>query len=153
MSSRRVATIHLREAATTATMAAAGVTFENFSDSGDSIDTYLERLERHFLAIDLSDSDENANRRKAILLSSIGAETYKVLKDLCYPNAPAQKTYAEIGQFLTNHYKPNILGIAERFRFHSTKQLPTQTISAYAAHLQNMAATCEFVGDQLKDAL
>ena len=63
---------------------AGSVKFEEFS--GDDVESYIERLEQHLIAWELDGDDEvTKKKRKAILISSIGGETYRVLKDMCYP--------------------------------------------------------------------
>ena len=65
--------------------------FESFDTSVGDIDSYLERLEMHFLANDIVDNEGNATKKKA---SSIGADAYRILKDICFPAVPTEKTYA-----------------------------------------------------------
>ena len=50
-----------------------------------------------------------------ILLSSIGAPTYALLRDLLAPGAPGTKSLAEISATLTQHFEPKRAVIAERF--------------------------------------
>ena len=60
---------------------AGSVKFEEFS--GDDVESYIERLEQHLIAWELDGDDEvTKKKRKAILISSIGGETYRVLKDV-----------------------------------------------------------------------
>jgi len=125
--------------------------FEEFT--GDNIDNYLERLSQHFIALDLDGDDETkVKKRKAILLSSIGGETYGVLKDLCFPDVPGTQTYAQLETNLRNFYAPKKLAVAERYRFHTTKQQSGQSISEFAAHLKKVASSCNF-GNNLQDNL
>ena len=128
-------------------MAGIGIKFEEFTD-GD-IDTYLERLTQHFIALDLSNA-ENVTKRKAVLLSSVGGKNYRILKDLSFPDNPATKTYEQLEALLRGYFTPKRLEVAERFRFHNYKQLVDQSVSAYAAHLKKLASTCGFVGDQIQ---
>jgi len=120
--------------------------FEEFG--GDDIECYLERLSQHFIALEL-DGDEEAKKkkRKAILLSCVGGVTYKVLKDLCFPDTPASRTYEQLETNLKNFYAPKRLAVAERFRFHSTRQLSGQSINEFAAQLKKAASACNFGND------
>ena len=133
-------------------MASPTTVFEEFKQSGD-IECYLERLNQHFIALDILITADTAARRRAILLSSIGAETYKTLRDLCFPDAPHEKDLGTLVDLLKKHYKPHRLVVAERFRFHSFKQGVGQTITEYAAQLKELATHCHFEGDQLKQSM
>ena len=82
-----------------------------------------------------------------------GSLTYRVLKDLAFPDAPNKKTFAQLATLLRGHFKPTRLKVAERYRFHSAFQKPGQTIAAFVRDLKKLAGTCEFTNDQLKDSL
>ena len=41
--------------------------------------------------------------KKAIFLSSVGAETYKLLKSLLVPSKPSDKTFQELVRMIKNH--------------------------------------------------
>ena len=67
---------------------------------------YIERIEQLFLANEWEEiilTTENAaavkkrnDKRKAILLSLIGPETYSLLRNLVSPSRPSEKSYKEI---------------------------------------------------------
>ena len=68
-----------------------GVQFEPFDIRVGDIESYLERLEMHFLTNDIAEIEVNATKRKAILLSSIGAEAYRILKEYLFPRGTDRK--------------------------------------------------------------
>ena len=127
--------------------------FESFDISVGDIESYLERLEMHFLASNIAESEGNATNRKAILLSSIGADAYRILKDICFPEAPTEKTYAALASELKKHFKPKRLAVAERFHFNTVQQQQGQTIAEFVAQLKKLSTYCEYTGDQLKESL
>ena len=58
---------------------------------------YVERL-GHIL-------DANGiDKKRSILLSTIGPAPYKLLTSLISPNKPGEKSYEELVTFLTKHY-------------------------------------------------
>ena len=61
-----------------------------------------------------ADSAES-HKRRAILISVIGAKAYDVLSDLCSLTPPSEKMYAQLTTILTNHFAPKKLVIAERY--------------------------------------
>ena len=70
--------------------------FDQFSSEEEDIDSYLERLQEYFIAYDINDGTEHAAKRRAILLTSIGSVSYRVLKDLSFPDAPNTKTFERL---------------------------------------------------------
>jgi hypothetical protein len=129
------------------------VPFEEFNPQDGDIECYLERLEQYFIANDIKNESENEPKRKAILLSSVGSETYRTLKDLCFLQKPSEKNFKSLSDELKGHFKPKRLLVAGRFQFHSEKQQPVQSVLDFATHLKKMAASCKFVGDQIKESL
>ena len=134
-------------------MAAGKIQFELFDTNSGDIESYLERLEMHFLANDVADNEDTAAKSKAILLSSIGSDAYRTLKDICFPTAPTAKSYTTLTNELKKHFKPKRLAVAERFRFNTAQQQPGQSISEFVAQLKKLVAHCEYTGDQLKESL
>ena len=134
-------------------MASGKIQFESFDTQSGDIESYLERMEMHFIANDVAESEENAAKRKAILLSSIGSDAYRILKDICFPTAPTAKSYTELTNELKKHFKPKRLAVAERFRFNTVQQQPGQTVSEFVAQLKKLSTYCEYTGDQLKESL
>ena len=92
-------------------------------------ESYLERLQEYFIAYDVKSDTETAAKRRAILLTSIGSNTYRVLTDLSYPDAPNTKTFDQLATLLRSHYKPTRLKVAERYRFRSASQRPGNPLS------------------------
>jgi len=127
--------------------------FDQFSSEEEDIDSYLERLREYFIAYDIKDGTEHAVKRRAILLTSIGSVSYRVLKDLSFPDAPNTKTFEQLATLLRGHYKPTRLKVAERYRFHSANQRPGESITDFVRELKKLAGTCEFTNDQLQDSL
>ena len=68
-------------------MAAGKIQFKPFDTNAGDTESYLECLEMHFLANDVADNEDNVAKRKAVLLSSIGSDAYRILKDICFPTA------------------------------------------------------------------
>ena len=73
-------------------MARRSAVFEEFDTQDGDIESYLHRIDQYFIAMDISDTEETAAKRRAILLSSVGTNVYKTLRDLSYPQRPTGKT-------------------------------------------------------------
>ena len=92
---------------------------EEFDLDSTNIDRYLERLEQYFVANGVPEDSTDRHKRRATLISVMGAKAYDVLSDECSPSTPSQKTYAQHATILKDHFAPKKLVIAERYRFHN----------------------------------
>ena len=139
---------------------------EKFSGKGEEFDTYLERLQFYFTANDLGDitpTDNNAaqvlarqEKRKSILLSVIGSDTYSLLRTLISPTRPAEKTFDEITTVLLEHFSPKPSAIVCRYKFYLRNRLPTESVAEYMSELRKLAENCDFkdyLTDMLRDRL
>ena len=91
---------------------------EAFDEANEEWGTYFERVEQYFLANEIEE-----DKQVPAILSLIGSKTYGLLRSLCSPAKPSQKTFTEILKILEEHLSPKPLVIAERFRFHKRSQL------------------------------
>ena len=64
---------------------------ESFDETQEKWETYVERVEKFFLANNIDDG-----HKVPTLLSLIGGKTYSLLRDLLTPEKPAAKSFQEI---------------------------------------------------------
>ena len=65
--------------------------FDQFDAESEDIESYRERLQEYFTAYDIEDNEDNAAKGRAILLTSIGSNCFRVLKDLAFPTLLTRK--------------------------------------------------------------
>ena len=111
-------------------------------------DVYVELMESFFQANDI-DSDE---KRRAVLLSTIGSCTYTVLRNLTAPKAPLEKPLKDLLKLLKEHYAPRPNPIVQRCKFYSRNRQSAERIPVYFSELRALAEQCEFA-DYLDTAL
>ena len=139
---------------------------EKFSGKGEEFDTYLERLDFYFTANDLAEITPAAGnddavaarleKRKSILLSVIGPDTYSLLRTLCAPTRPADKTFKQITDILKEHFSPKPSEVVCRFKFHTRSRQPGESVAAFMSELRRLAEHCNFnnyLTDMLRDRL
>src|SRR2546425_12279200 len=107
--------------------------------SGEEVSSWLEQLEAAMSVCGVADDD-----RVTYLIAVIGAEGYKALKELAYPDAPSNITYVTASRLLTRHYEQHVVLIAERAKFHQRVQQPGESIKDYFLALKKLASTCDF---------
>ena len=120
---------------------------DEFKPEVESWSAYVERMELLFEAHGVGD-----DKKVPVLLSSVGATTYGLVRNLVQPEKPREKTFAQIVTILKDYYEPKPLVIAERFRYRKCVQKSNQTATEYAAELRQLATNCDF-GDRLDEAL
>lgn len=134
-------------------MAAHGLRFDSFNPNSGDIDAYFEQLAQFLIANDLPEHADNNVKRRAILLCSIGADAYKTLSDLCLPDKPSDKSFAQIQDALSKFYKPKASKVSYRYQFNTLVQQQGQSVSDFANALKQLAAKCGYAGDALKENL
>ncbi|KAJ8931364.1 hypothetical protein NQ314_015731 [Rhamnusium bicolor] len=102
-------------------------------NSTEDFSLYLERLEQYFIA-NFIDED----RKVAVLLTVIGSHTYRILRDLCDPVLPKNKSFDELCERELNSTK---LG----------RMQPSPSMKWYA-RIKNLAIPCSF-GNLLEEIL
>ena len=119
-----------------------------FDSSQEDWIEYIERLENYFVANEVTDE----GKRRAILLTAVGRQTYHVIRNLAVPRSPKELTYAEIVETVTTHYNPKPSPIIKRFDFNTRCQEEGESIANYIAALRSIAEHCDY-GETLNDML
>ena len=115
---------------------------------GDKIDEYHQRFLLYCTANNIVDAD----KMKAIFLTTVGGTTYSILSNLVSPVKPQDKTLDELITLLKNQYEPRKIVIAERFKFYKRQQKEGESSANYLAELRRLAKDCEFA-DSLNTAV
>ena len=113
---------------------------------------YVKRLEYYFLANGITAAD----KKRAILISVMGSDAYRLLRSLISPSKPSKKSFAQIMEVLKDHYNPQPSEIMQRFHFHSRAQKSGEKVATYLAELRGIAEHCNFgasLDDMLRDRL
>lgn len=114
---------------------------------GDDWEVYSERLEQYMLANKIED-DEYV----AVLLTAIGPQVYKTLRDLCDPKRPKELKYKELVEILSKQFSPSVPVIRKRIEFYDMKQAVNESINNWYVRIKDASTSCKF-GKQLEDKL
>ena len=82
--------------------------------------SYIEQMAEFFLANDIKED----RKKVAILISTVGSQTYELLKDLYSPDKPNAKSFEALVTCLQNRLQPQPTIIVERYKFHQRNQKP-----------------------------
>ncbi|XP_064462523.1 uncharacterized protein LOC135373217 [Ornithodoros turicata] len=107
---------------------------------GSNWTSWRERLEFLFAANEIQDPA----KKRALLFTFCGEETYNKVRDLLHPLTPSQVPFHEIMQRLSRHFETGPSELLGRWRFHKRDQLAQETITEYADALRALAKDCNF---------
>lgn len=113
---------------------------DEFDGTRDDWLQYIERLEHFFVANGIDATD----KKRTVLLSVVGAATYKMLQNIISLSKPGEKSYTELLEALSKYFKPIPSEIIERLKFHSRVQKAGESIANYIAELQSLLEYCNF---------
>ena len=77
---------------------------DRFDPDKISLELWLSLLEAHFVYLGIARSDEDLNKKKHLLLVSLGSEVYSVLGRICAPDLPHTKSFDDLVSALKQHY-------------------------------------------------
>ena len=93
---------------------------------------YIERMNQFFIANEICEEPG----KKAILLSSGGAETYSLLRNLVATAKPSDKSYDELVRVMNEHQNSKTSVIMERYKFNKIDRQPGESIPFYVTELK-----------------
>ena len=88
----------------------------------------------------LANSIKEDRKKVAILISTVGGQTYKLLKDLCSPDKANTKSFENLVTCLQDHLQAKPTIIVERYKFHQRNQGHTKTVFEFLTVLWRFAA-------------
>ena len=116
-------------------------------DPTQCIEDWLERFEAlvevNKVYVEADAADKPAKKR-ALLLSLIGPQCYRLLKSYLAPDLPSAKTYAEIKACLTTNLAPKTSAISEAYKLSQLKQETSETITVFMSRVKLCASKCNF---------
>ena len=84
-----------------------------FEPAEESFDNYLQRFEFYCSANDV----RAETKKKALFLTAVGQTAFGKIKDLINPVKLEEATFDVIKTKLREHYQPQVVEIAERYKF------------------------------------
>ncbi len=130
------------------TMGATG-NLKPFDASTDDFEMWKISFESSLVANGVTDED----KKRGILLSTLGIPTLTLLHNLLSPKKPTTEKVDDILKTLQDHFKPAPKAIAERFKFMGRRQQAGETVQQFMAVLRSLATQCKFkdLDERLRD--
>ncbi|XP_058448641.1 uncharacterized protein LOC131428612 [Malaya genurostris] len=130
-------------------MAASIANFRCFDAEVEEWELFREQLEQFYVANKIEE-----NIKKAMLINHLCSKTYKLLRDLCTPDQPKDRSYAELCKLLSTHFTPPVVVHKERRCFFRAKRHENghEAVNEWIVRIKNLATNCKF-GDTLQHNL
>ena len=106
-------------------------TVGEFNPALDDWTSYSERVKFYFEANGVTDT----SKKRARLLSSCGAQKYKLIRNLTAPSTPMEMTYKDIVKRVHDHYQPKTSTAVERLEFHSRVRKSNESVATFICQL------------------
>jgi len=87
------------------------------------------------LANNIRGDGEPVRRKQALFLTLLGQAAFAKLKTLVSPTPVSELTLDQIMEHLIGHYKPQVIEIAERFKFFKQHQLGGESTTDFMTEL------------------
>lgn len=129
-------------------MAAVYGCLNKFDPRTQTWEDYIEVMGHYFRANDITEGE----KKRAILLATVGEKTYALIKSLCHPMSPAEKSFKELVKLVQDHRTPKPSEIVQRYKFHTRMRKEGETVQEYVAELRSLSKYCNF-GDTLNTML
>lgn len=123
-----------------------------FDPEKEDWDLYVECLAHYFAVNDINED----KKQKAILLSVIGVDAYKLLRNLVMPATPGDKSLDEIVEVMKEHRNLTPSAIVQQYKFNSRNQKCNEGVADFIAELRQIAKHCNYqdkLDEMLRDQL
>ncbi|XP_045491686.1 uncharacterized protein LOC123691376 [Colias croceus] len=106
---------------------------------------FISRFKQYCTANSIDDNSDKAGvKRRALLLTALVEDTYRVAKDLVFPSDLENIEYATLIQKLNDHFISKRSTFAERYLFYKAEQRPGEDLTEWAARVRHLAQHCGF---------
>lgn len=122
-------------------------TIPTFAQGYDDWKTYAEILDQFFIVNNVEEE-----KKSAFLISCIGSETYKTLRDLCHPVLPKDKPFEDLSEILRKQFSPQVAIFRERTNFYNARQSSSENVTTWYGRVKRLSVDCKF-GDNLEAIL
>lgn len=116
-------------------------------NTGDDFIIFKERFENQLELCGIANQSKTG-----ILIASLSADAYKLLKTQCDPHLPRNMDYGELMAMLVSKFVPKEAEFRERRKFYTAFQTKKDSVNDWFLRIKAMAQNCSF-GPQLSFVL
>ncbi|CAG4950665.1 unnamed protein product [Parnassius apollo] len=82
--------------------------------------------------------------KSGILLTHLTDETYRLVRNLAYPQDLESLSYSNLVKLLDGHFKPKKCSFVDKEKFFGATRNPGESLGDWAARLRGLASNCDF---------
>ncbi|CAG4937075.1 unnamed protein product [Parnassius apollo] len=82
--------------------------------------------------------------KSGILLTHLTDETYRLVRNLAYPQDLESLSYSNLVKLLDGHFKPKKCSFVDKEKFFGAIRNPGESLGDWAARLRGLASNCDF---------
>ncbi|XP_048578377.1 uncharacterized protein K02A2.6-like [Nematostella vectensis] len=113
-----------------------------FDETEHNWTEFIEIYEHYFAANKITED----KFKVSILCANVGPKAYHIIKSLCLPEKPADKTFEFITKAVKHHFKPKLSEASASLYFNSRIRRSNESVMMYVAELRRLAVPCNFGG-------
>ena len=91
----------------------------------------------------LEEKQAAIKKQAAVLVTHLSPSVYSVLKSLCLPKSPIDKSFSELSDLLKNYCKQNVSTVSATYSFQQCRQQDLSVVD-FANKLKRLAEPCKF---------
>ena len=96
---------------------------------------------------------QDEERKRNLLITSLGVQPFKTLIAICKPKKPTECGYEQLIEKLRSNYAQVTFASTERIKFFAARQDSSQTLTNFANALRDKATKCDFPQNFYEQAL
>nr|CAI5855831.1 unnamed protein product [Callosobruchus analis] len=120
-----------------------------FDPKTSDFSVFQERLNQFFIANGITEEQ----RKKAILLNTLSEDCYVLIRNLCVPELPENKTSSELFTLLVEHFTPVKSYFSERMKFYTARREVHESVASWEARVKSLAKNCGFNSNELNTVM
>ncbi|XP_052750886.1 uncharacterized protein LOC128200694 [Galleria mellonella] len=106
---------------------------------------FKSRFIQYCTANDINDgSDKSGVKRRALLLTALVEDTYRVARDIVFPTPLENEEFKLLLEKLDTHFCEKKSTFAERYQFYKAEQRVGEELAEWAARVRHLAQYCGF---------
>ena len=123
------------------------LSIEPLPSDADLIEDWVDRFQLMVSiheAVREAPDGEKDNAKKALLLSYVGGEGYRLIKAYTAPDKPDTKTFDALIAVINDNLKPRTSAISESYKFAKLRQETGETLALYMGRVKTAASKCNY---------
>ncbi|XP_059045641.1 uncharacterized protein LOC131841334 [Achroia grisella] len=106
---------------------------------------FKSRFIQYCTANDINEeNDKSGIKRRALLLTALVEDTYRVARDIIFPTPLESEEYKYLLEKLDTHFSSRKSTFAERYQFYKAEQRLGEDLAEWAARVRHLAQYCGF---------